>query len=128
MSASTFHIEGNLTRDPELRFTNSGTPVAKLGVAVSDRKKNPETGQWENGDPSFFDLQVWGQLGENCAENLAKGTAIVATGRIKQRTYETKEGEKRTVYDYNVDSIGQDLRWAKPQGESRSFDDSKPPF
>ncbi len=126
MSASNFTIEGNLTRDPELKFTNSGTAVAKLGVAVSERKKNQATGQWENGDTSFFDLQVWGQLGENCAENLAKGQAVIASGRMKQRKYQAQDGTEKTVIDYNVDSIGADLRWAKPKGESRQAFDEAP--
>src|SRR5215475_9591312 len=115
MSAS-IPLTGRLTADPELRFTPSGKGVASFTIATNERRKNPDTGQWEDGDTSFFTCQAWNPLGENIVEHLGKGDAVVALGRIKQRKYQTKEGENRTVFEVNVDSIGPDLRWAKPKG------------
>jgi single-strand DNA-binding protein len=103
---------GRLVDDPELRFTSSGKAVARVRLAFSSRKKNPTTNEWEDGDKFFVDGTVWDQEAENVAESLTKGTEVHVTGRLKQRQYETREGEKRTAIDLQVDSIGPTLKYA----------------
>jgi single-strand DNA-binding protein len=118
-----------MVRDPELRFANSGTAIAKLGVATNERKKNPDTGQWEDGDTSFWDCTAFGQLAENIGDTLEKGQAVIIRGKIKQEKYEAKDGSgPRTSFGVIIDEIGPNLRWVKPKGESRSRADEKPPF
>lgn len=103
-------IAGNLTSDPELRFTPSGQPVASFTVASNPRYYDKQSGEWKDGDPLFLSCNVWRQAAENVAESLVKGTRIIVTGRLKQRRYETKEGEKRTVYEIEVDDVGPSLK------------------
>jgi single-strand DNA-binding protein len=103
-------IVGNLVNDPELRFTNSGQPVAQFRVASTPRIRDNTTGEWKDGDSLFLTCNVWRQAAENAAESLTRGMRVIVTGRLKQRNYETKEGEKRTVYEVEVDDVGPSLR------------------
>jgi single-strand DNA-binding protein len=105
-------VVGNLTDDPELRFTPSGAAVANFRVASTPRIFDKQTSEWKDGDPLFLGCSVWRQAAENVAESLTRGARVVVTGRLKQRSYETKEGEKRTVYEMDVDEIGPSLRYA----------------
>jgi single-strand DNA-binding protein len=105
-------VVGNLTADPELRFTPSGAAVANFTVASTPRSLDKNTNEWKDGEALFLRCSVWRQAAENVAESLQKGTAVIVQGRLKQRSYETKEGEKRTVYELDVDEIGPSLRWA----------------
>jgi single-strand DNA-binding protein len=105
-------VVGNLTDDPELRFTPSGAAVANFRVASTPRTFNRQTNAWEDGDPLFLSCSVWRQAAENVAESLHRGARVVVTGRLKQRSYETREGEKRTVFELDVDEIGPSLRYA----------------
>ena len=111
---STVTIVGNLTRDPELRFTAGGKGVASFGVAVGRRYQ--QNGEWQE-KTSFFNVTAWDTLGENCAASLTKGTRVIVTGRLEQREYETKEGEKRNVVEIVADEIGPSLRWARAEVE-----------
>lgn len=101
---------GNLTSDPELRFTPSGAAVAKFTVASTPRIMDKTTNEWKDGDSLFLNCQIWRQAAENAAESLTKGMRVILQGRLKQRSYETKEGEKRTVYEVEVDEIGPSIR------------------
>ena len=105
-------VIGNLTSDPELRFTPSGQAVASFTVASSTRVRDPQTNEWREGDTTFLRCSVWRQYAENVAESLTRGTRVIVSGRLKQRSYETKEGEKRTVYEVDVDEVGPALRYA----------------
>src|SRR3954447_26140660 len=105
-------VVGNLTDDPELRFTPSGAAVANFTVASTPRFFDKATNDWKDGDALFLRCSVWRQAAENVAESLQRGGRVIVTGRLKQRTYETKEGEKRTVYEVEVDEIGPSLRYA----------------
>ena len=105
-------VVGNLTDDPELRFTPSGAAVANFTVASTPRTFNRQSNAWEDGDTLFMRCSVWRQPAENVAESLTRGTRVVVTGRLKQRSYETREGEKRTVVELEVDEIGPSLRYA----------------
>ncbi|MBD0293138.1 MAG: single-stranded DNA-binding protein [Jiangellaceae bacterium] len=105
-------IVGNLTDDPELRFTPSGAAVANFRVASTPRNFNRQTNAWEDGDPLFLNCSVWRQTAENVAESLHRGARVVVTGRLRQRSYETRDGEKRTVVEVDVDEIGPSLRYA----------------
>ena len=98
-------IVGNITRDPELRFTPGGMAVAQFGLAVNRRRQDRNTNEWKE-ETSFFDVVTYGTLAENVAESLTKGTRVIVTGRLKQRSYETKEGEKRSVVELDVDDVG----------------------
>jgi single-strand DNA-binding protein len=109
---ATCTITGTMVRDPELRYIPSGTALATIGVAVNERKKNDQTGKWEDGDTSFFDITVWGQMAENVAESLAKGDRIVVSGDMKIDYWETDSGEKRSKMKVTANSIGPDLRFA----------------
>jgi single-strand DNA-binding protein len=108
----TVTIVGNLTNDPELRFTPSGAAVASFTVASSPRVLDKATNEWKDGDPVFMRCSVWRQYAENVAESLTKGTRVIVTGRLRQRSYETREGEKRTVVELEVDDVGPVLRYA----------------
>lgn len=101
---------GNLTGDPELRFTPSGAAVANFTVACTPRALDKNTNEWKDGETTFLRCQVWRQYAENVAESLTRGTRVMVTGRLKQRNYETKEGEKRTSIEVDVDDIGPVLR------------------
>jgi single-strand DNA-binding protein len=103
-------IAGNLVDDPELRFTPSGQPVAKFRVASTPRFLDKTTNEWKDGDSLFLTCNVWRQAAENVAESLTRGTRVIVSGRLRQRSYETKEGEKRTVYEVEVDDVGPSLR------------------
>jgi single-strand DNA-binding protein len=105
-------IIGNLTNDPELRFTPSGAAVASFTVASSSRVLDKQTNEWKDGDTTFLRCNVWRQYAENVAESLQRGMRVIVNGRLKQRSYETKEGEKRTVYEIEVDDVGPALRYA----------------
>lgn len=105
-------VVGNLTADPELRFTPSGAAVANFTVASTPRTLDKSTNEWKDGEALFLRCSVWRQAAENVAESLTKGTAVIVQGRLKQRSFETKEGEKRTVYELDVDEIGPSLKWA----------------
>src|SRR5213593_547263 len=119
---TTITVIGNLTDDPELRFTPSGAAVAKFRVASTPRTLDKQSGEWKDGEPLFLSCQVWRQAAENVAESLQRGARVVVQGRLRQRSYETREGEKRTVYELEVDEIGPSLRYAtaKVQKMSRS--------
>ncbi len=105
-------IIGNLTNDPELRFTPSGAAVASFTVASSSRVLDKQTNEWKDGDTTFLRCNVWRQYAENVAESLQRGMRVLVNGRLKQRSYETKEGEKRTVFEVEVDDVGPALRYA----------------
>jgi single-strand DNA-binding protein len=105
-------VVGNLTADPELRFTPSGAAVANFTVASTPRTFDKNTNEWKDGEALFLRCSVWRQAAENVAESLHKGTAVIVQGRLKQRSYETKEGEKRTVYELDVEEVGPSLKWA----------------
>ena len=103
-------IVGNLVADPELRFTSSGQPVATFRVASTPRIRDAATNEWKDGDSLFLSCNVWRQAAENVAESLQRGMRVIVSGRLRQRSYETKEGEKRTVYEIEVDDVGPSLR------------------
>jgi single-strand DNA-binding protein len=103
-------VVGNLTSDPELRFTPNGQAVASFTVASTTRVLDRTTNEWKDGDTMFLRCSVWRQYAENVAESLTKGTRVIVTGRLKQRSYETKEGEKRSVVELDVDDVGPALR------------------
>ncbi|SCK14536.1 single-stranded DNA-binding protein [Streptomyces sp. WMMB 322] len=103
-------VVGNLVDDPELRFTPSGAAVAKFRVASTPRTFDRQTNEWKDGESLFLTCSVWRQAAENVAESLTKGTRVVVQGRLKQRSYEDREGIKRTVYELDVDEVGASLR------------------
>jgi len=103
-------IVGNLVDDPELRFTPSGAAVAKFRIASTPRYLDKATNEWKDGDSLFLSCNVWRQAAENVAESLQRGMRVIVQGRLKQRSYETKEGEKRTVFEVEVDDVGPSLR------------------
>jgi single-strand DNA-binding protein len=103
-------LVGNLVDDPELRFTPSGAAVAKFRIASTPRFMDRQTNEWKDGESLFLTCNVWRQAAENVAESLQRGMRVIVQGRLKQRSYETKEGEKRTVYEVEVDEVGPSLR------------------
>ena len=109
MPDNTVTLVGNITRDPELRFTPAGQAVATFGMAVNRRYQ--KNGQWEE-QTSFFNVTAWGTLGENASNSLNKGARILVSGRLEQRSWETQEGDKRSVVEVVADEIGPSLRWA----------------
>lgn len=110
---TTITVIGNLTGDPELRFTpNTGVAVAKFRIASTPRTMDRQTGKWVDGEPLFLSCTVWRQAAENVTESLSRGSRVVVVGRLRQRSYETTEGEKRTVFDLEVDEVGPSLRFA----------------
>lgn len=111
MADNTITVVGNLTRDPELRFTQTGRARALLGVAVNRRWMNRQTNDWEE-QVSFFNVVCWAELAENVSESLAKGNRVVITGRLEQRSWETQDGEQRNVVEIIADEIAPSLRWA----------------
>ncbi|MET7401454.1 single-stranded DNA-binding protein [Dactylosporangium sp. NPDC005572] len=119
---TTITVIGNLTDDPELRFTPSGAAVAKFRVASTPRFMDRQSNEWKDGEPLFLSCTVWRQAAENVAESLQRGARVIVSGRLKSRTYETREGEKRTVIELEVDEIGPSLRYAtaKVQKMARS--------
>ncbi len=133
-NGNTVELVGNITRDPELRFTPSGAAVANFGLAVNRRWRNQQTNEWEE-QVSFFDIVCWRELAENVSESLTKGTRIMVSGRLDQRSWETENGEKRSKVEVVADEIGPSLRWATAQvsrnerrdGGSGGGYDSPPP-
>jgi single-strand DNA-binding protein len=111
-------IVGNLVEDPEVRFTSSGIAVANLRVAVTQRVQ--QDGQWRDGDTSFFKVNVWRGQAENLAESLGKGDRVMVTGRLRQRSWETPDGEKRSVTELEADGVGASLKWATAKVERTS--------
>lgn len=105
-------VVGNLTADPELRFTQSGAAVANFTVASTPRTFDRQSGEWKDGEALFLRCSIWRQAAENAAESLGRGMRVVVQGRLKQRSFETKEGEKRTVVELDVDEVGPSLRYA----------------
>lgn len=105
-------LVGNLTADPELRFTPSGAPVANFTVASTPRTFDRNSGEWKDGDAMFINCSVWRQAAENVAESLQKGMRVIVQGRLKSRSYETREGERRTVFEIEVEEVGPALRYA----------------
>ena len=105
-------VVGNLTADPELRFTPSGAAVANFTVASTPRTFDRQSGEWKDGDALFMRCNVWRQAAENVAESLTRGMRVMVSGRLRQRSFETREGEKRTVVELEVDEVGPSLRYA----------------
>jgi single-strand DNA-binding protein len=114
MADNTVTLVGNVTRDPEIRFTTGGRGVASFGLAVNRRYQS--NGEWQE-QTSFFDVVAWGTLGENAAASLSKGTRVVVYGRLEQRSWETENGEKRSKVEVIADELGPSLRWAKAEIE-----------
>lgn len=108
-------IVGNIVADPELRFTPSGAAVANFRIASTPRTFNRDTNQWEDGEALFLTCNVWRQVAENVAESLKKGMRVIVNGRLRQRSYQTREGENRTVFEVEVDEVGPSLRYATAQ-------------
>jgi len=124
-NGNNVNIVGNLTRDPELRFTPSGQATASFGVAVNRRWQNRQSQEWEEAT-SFFDVVCWGQLAENSAQSLTRGSRVVISGRLDQRSWESNEGEKRSKIEITADEVAPSLRWATVQitrNERRSPED-----
>ena len=118
---TTITVIGNLTSDPELRFTPSGSAVANFTIASTPRTFDRQSNEWKDGETLFLRASVWREAAENVAESLTKGMRVIVTGRLKSRSYETKEGEKRTVIELEVDEIGPSLRYANvPRGFAKA--------
>ena len=115
MSGNNFTVVGNITRDPELRFTPSGQANARVGVAVNRRWQDRNSGEWQEAT-SFFDVICWRELAENVSESLKRGTRVIVTGRLEQRTWE-QEGNKRSVVEIIADEVAPSLRWATAKVE-----------
>lgn len=118
-SENSVTLVGNITRDPELRYTTGGRGVASFGLAVNRRYQ--VNNEWQE-QTSFFNITAWADLGENAAASLHKGDRVMVTGRLQQREYETKEGEKRSIVEVIADELGPSLRWAQAQVERISRD------
>jgi single-strand DNA-binding protein len=114
MASNTVTLIGNLTRDPELRYTTGGRGVASFGLAVNRRYQ--QNGEWQE-QTSFFNIVCWGELGENASATLTKGARAIVTGRLEQRSWETQDGDKRSVVEVVADEVGPSLRWAQAQVE-----------
>jgi single-strand DNA-binding protein len=110
-NGNSITLVGNVTRDPELRFTPTGQATASFGLAVNRRWQNRQTQEWEEA-VSFFDVVCWREMAENASESLAKGSRVIVTGRLEQRSWETQEGDKRSKVEVVADEIGPSLRWA----------------
>jgi single-strand DNA-binding protein len=120
MAMSQTVIVGNLTDDPELRYTPNGAAVAKFRVAVNRRYKDSTTGEWKDGDTSYFTVNAWRTLAENVAESLTRGANVIVVGRLQMRSWETQDGDKRTVVEIEADEVGPSLRWATAKVEKQS--------
>ena len=118
MAMGQVTIVGNLTDDPELRYTPNGAAVAKFRVAVNRRYKD-QSGEWKDGDTSYFTVNAWRTLAENVAESLTRGANVIVVGRLQQRSWETQDGEKRTVIEIEADEVGPSLRWATAKVEKQ---------
>jgi single-strand DNA-binding protein len=127
-NGNTVTLVGNITRDPELRFTPSGQANATFGLAVNRRWQNRQNNEWEEAT-SFFNVVCWREMAENASQSLQKGARVIVTGRLEQRSWQTQEGEKRSVIEVVADEIGPSLRWATAEiqrNERRSPDDGAP--
>ena len=113
-------LVGNLTADPELRFTPAGAPVANFTVASTPRTFDRQSNEWKDGDAMFLNCSVWRQAAENVAESLTKGMRVVVQGRLRSRSFETREGERRTVFEVDVDEIGPSLKYASAKVQRNS--------
>lgn len=113
-------LVGNLTADPELRFTPAGAPVANFMVASTPRTFDRQTNEWKDGDAMFLNCSVWRQAAENVAESLTKGMRVIVQGRLRSRSFETREGERRTVFEIDVDEIGPSLKYASAKVQRNS--------
>ncbi len=133
---NTVTVTGNVTRDPELRFTPTGQAVCSFGIAVNRRWQNRQTQEWEE-QVSFFDITAWSQLGQNVADSISRGTRVTVTGRLDQRAWENAEGEKRSKVEIVADDVAASVRWATvevvknersdgPGSGGRSFGGSAP--
>jgi single-strand DNA-binding protein len=111
MAMTAVTIVGNITRDPDLKFTGSGLAMCTFGLAVNNRKKD-ERGEWVDGDPSFYDVVCWRQLAENVTESLPKGTSVIVVGKLRQRSWEADDGTKRSKVEVQADHVGPALNWA----------------
>jgi single-strand DNA-binding protein len=118
-NGNTVVLVGNLTDDPELRFTPQGAAVANFRIAVNHRFKDQQ-GNWQDGETSYFRINCWRQLAENVAESLTRGSRVLISGRLKMRSWETQEGEKRSVVEVEADEVGPSLRWATAKVEKTS--------
>ena len=133
---TTLTVVGNLVQDPELRFTTSGAAVANFTVASTSRTFDRTTGEWKDGDTLFLRCTLWRQAAEHVAESLTKGMRIIVTGHLNQRSFETRDGEKRTVLELLVDEVGPSLRYVTatvnrkvPQnGANRTAASDEPPY
>lgn len=135
---TTLTIVGNLTADPELRFTSTGTAVANFVVASTPRTFDRSTGQWVDGEALFLRCTAWAQLAEHTAESLTKGMRVIVAGRLRQRSFQTREGDKRSVIELDVDEVGPSLRYATATvtkttptttaGTGAESDETVPPF
>ena len=114
-------VVGNLTADPELRYTQNGVAVANFTIASTPRMYDRQAGEWKDGEALFMRASVWREFAEHVASSLTKGARVVATGRLRQRSYETKEGEKRTSIELEVDEIGPSLRYATAQVQRQAM-------
>lgn len=108
-------VVGNLTADPELRYTQSGVAVASFTIASTPRSFDRQSGEWKDGEALFLRASVWREFAENAASSLRKGMRVIAQGRLRQRSYETREGERRTSYEIDIDEIGPSVRYATAQ-------------
>lgn len=125
---TTITIVGNITSDPSLTFTQSGAAVANFTVASTPRSFDKQSGEWKDGEALFLRCNVWRQVAENVAESLVRGSRVIVTGRLRQRSFDTKEGEKRTVVELEVDEIGPSLRYATAQVKKAERPDSSGGF
>ena len=132
MADNTITIVGNVTRDPELKFLNSGQAALKLSVAVNRRWQNRQTQEWEE-RVSYFEVVGYGSLAENAANSLSKGSRVIVNGRLEQRSWETENGDKRSIVEINADEIGPSLKWATaavtktPRAEGGNFQSTDRP-
>lgn len=126
MNETTITVVGNLTSDPEMKYTQNGVAVANFTIASTPRNFDKTTDEYKDGDPLFLRASVWREFAEHVAGSLTKGSRVVAIGRLKQRSYETKEGEKRTSIELEVDEIGPSLRYATAQVTRAGTSDSSP--
>ena len=126
MTDSTVTLTGNTTKSPEIRYTPGGQSVATFGLAVNRRWRNKQTDEWEE-QTSFFDVKAWGQLAENIAESIPKGTRVIVTGRLEQRSWETDNGEKRSKVEVVADEVAPSLRWATAQVQKIERDQASRP-
>jgi single-strand DNA-binding protein len=132
MADNAITVVGNITRDPELKFLNSGQAALKLSVAVNRRWQNRQTQEWEE-RVSYFEVVAYAALAENAANSLVKGSRVIVSGRLEQRTWETENGDKRSIVEINADEIGPSLKWATavvtrtPRAEGSNFQSNDRP-